>query len=175
MDAQTSVIDRGIEALDKYIDATRQSARMLFRYLAFATAGMLVGIFAVSLIPLSSFDGLGSERVSLFLVGFTALIFFIFAGTYRFHLNEISKAEHYKIGFLRIKASLEESSKGAVPPEVLLALTQDTFKFNSSTPTFLQGKRVESPVPGHPGSDMTALIINRLFDQLEASRDKDKV
>ena len=84
---------------------------------------------------------------------------------YRYHLKEISKIEKYYFGFLRIRIAGNNSETGN-DDLVKSSLTYDAF----SNPT--SNKKVESPIQGHPASDLYANIINKLLDKFELKTKK---
>lgn len=103
---------------------------------------------------------------ALFLVVFGVLM-----ALYRFHLSEISRAQQYRIGLLRIRIAANNFDKEGFGSEVRQALTQRAFQYSTG-----KEKKVESPLPGHPGSDIATLLINKLMDKIDIqakSKDKD--
>lgn len=90
---------------------------------------------------------------------------------YRFFLKEISKQEHYLVGFHRIRIAGNNSTT-KYDDEVKIALTHNAFNYENSTSN-KKGKNVESPIPGHPTSDITTTLLNKIIDQLDfKSKDK---
>ena len=92
-----------------------------------------------------------------------AFVFGVLMSIYRFHLNEAAKAEHYRIGFIRIRIAAESDREG-YQTEVRGALTQDAFR----PPIMTRRKgQIESPLPGHPSSDLATVFLNKLIDTVE--------
>jgi len=85
---------------------------------------------------------------------------------YRFHLGEVSKAEHYKVGFLRVRIAANNTSEGFLS-EVRSALTDHAFVFQPTGGIFGRSKKVESPMPGHPTSDFSALVLEKILDAID--------
>jgi hypothetical protein len=55
--------------------------------------------------------------------------------------------------------------------EVREALTKTAFgveKSQASASLFPKKERVESPLPGHPSSDIVALILNKVLDNMDS-------
>jgi hypothetical protein len=95
--------------------------------------------------------------------GIFILIFGVLTSLYRFHLKEISKQEHYLLGFQRIRiAAVNSSTK--YDDEVKIALTRDAFYYDTFSS---KGKKVDSPIQGHPTSDIATDLINKFFDKIE--------
>ena len=95
------------------------------------------------------------------------LIFGVLMAIYRFHLSEISKAQHYKFGLLRIRIAANNHGDEGFGSEVRGALTLGAF-----APPIEKGKKIENPLPGHPGSDATSLLLNKLLDNFEIKSSK---
>ncbi len=116
-------------------------------------------------------QGTGSDRYRYIVLALSVLVFGVFMSIYRFHLNEIAKAEHYKLGFLRIRIAANNTSKG-FSSEVRQALTQTAFDYARQPIGMGASKKIESPLPGYPSSDLAALILNKVFDQIEVKATK---
>jgi hypothetical protein len=91
----------------------------------------------------------------------------VFTGLYRFHLREVTKNEQYKLGLLRIRVAANSASLPGFDGEVRTALTSGAFDLPREPATFLARGRIESPVPGHPSSDIATLLLNRLLEEVE--------
>lgn len=110
------------------------------------------------------------------LLGFFAIIIIVFSvimSIYRFHLNEISKAEHYKIGFMRIRIAAS-NSKPQYQSEVRTALTERAFAYEAPSHGLFKNKHIESPLPGHPTTDISAHLLDKLLDKFELVESKKK-
>ena len=113
---------------------------------------------------------------SAVLFGFFAIfviVFSVFTAIYRFHLNEISKAEHYKLGFMRIRIA-GANTKPAYQSEVRKALTEHAFAYEKPSHGLFKNKHVESPLPGHPTADITTHLLDKLLDKFELVERKPK-
>ncbi len=95
------------------------------------------------------------------------IIFGVLTSFYRYHLKEISKLEQYYFGFLRIRIAGNNSLTG-YDDLVKDSLTRDAFTFESPS------KKITSPVPGHPGSDILTNFLNKLLDKFELTPKKHK-
>jgi len=104
------------------------------------------------------------------------LVFGVLIGLYRFHFNEIIKAENNKIGFIRIGIAADNTNVG-FQSEVRRSLTENAF--NSSAINHKKNKQVESPLPGYLGSDLGVMMLNKIFDEFElkkiSSEEEEKV
>lgn len=108
-----------------------------------------------------------SKELMLGFVGLSVLIFSVFTGMYRFHQKEIAKNEHHKLGFTRIRIAANNADREGFKDEVRTALTLNAFSVPADSLFGNKEKTVESPVPGHPTSDLAAGIVNKLLEQVE--------
>lgn len=109
---------------------------------------------------------------SYILYGIFILVFGVLTSFYRFFLKEISKQEHYLVGFYRIRIAGQNSTT-KYDDEVKIALTHNAFNYESLTGN-KNNKNVESPIPGHPTSDITTILLNKILNQLDfKTKDKD--
>jgi hypothetical protein len=90
------------------------------------------------------------------------VVFGVMMAIYRFHLNEISRSEQLKVGFMRIRIAANNFENKGFSTEVRMALTDNAFTFQTG-----KEKKVESPLPGHPSSDLGALLVNKLLDSVD--------
>lgn len=172
---KASSIDQAISTCDSYIQEHRHSANRLLMLLASISISLVMGLIVV-FIPLSNIlppSNISISEPSLFfnsiifaLLAIFAVVFGVLMSVYRFHLNEISKAEHYKIGFMRIRIAAHNNSPG-YQSEVRGALTEYVFSFQAGSTGLFKGKNVESPLPGHPTSDVAAMVLDKLLDKFE--------
>jgi len=98
------------------------------------------------------------------------VVFGVLMAVYRFHLNEIARSEHYKMGFMRIRVAANNYEKGGYNSEVRESLTTNAFSYQASSVFSNKDKKVDSPLPGHPTSDLTAVILNKLLDGMEIKK-----
>lgn len=94
------------------------------------------------------------------------IVFSVLISIYRFHLNEISKAEHYKLGFMRIRIAASNSGT-EYQTEVRKALTDSAFAYEKPAHGLFKNKHVESPLPGHPTSDVATHLLDKILDKFE--------
>jgi hypothetical protein len=94
------------------------------------------------------------------------LFFGVFTSFYRFHMKEISKQEHYLIGFQRIRIA-GVNSKTKYDDEVKIALTKNAFYYESDVKNLQTKKKLESPIQGHPASDLSTVLINKMLDKFD--------
>ncbi|AUP77447.1 hypothetical protein [Flavivirga eckloniae] len=104
--------------------------------------------------------------------GFVMMVFGVLMSIYRFHLKETAKYEHLHIGFLRIRVAGNNTETG-YQTEVRKSLTENAFLFDTNNTFLGTNKKVKNPLPGHPTSDISTLIINKLLDNIEFQK-KDK-
>jgi hypothetical protein len=109
--------------------------------------------------------GVLSPNILLGMVATIALIVGVFTSLYRFHLREITKNEQYKIGFLRVRIAANNNDRLGFQTEVRKALADGAFDFLDGA--FSRTRKIESPLPGHPTSDIVTNIVNRIFEEIE--------
>lgn len=136
----------------------------------------LMSTYAVLLIALygaffAFFTGFGRQvsatadtKVIISLILSAISLVGIFIAHYRFHVRESAKMDDYRIAFLRIRVAGRNYQKGW-GSEVRNALTEDAFKINANENK--KSKKIDSPIPGHPGSDISALVIDKLLKIIE--------
>lgn len=113
----------------------------------------------------ASFGGGGSTPNTTILYVFVAVfvvVFGVMMAIYRFHLSEISRSEQLKVGFMRIRIAANNYQNEGFSTEVRTALTADAFTYQTG-----KDKKIESPLPGHPSSDVGTLLVNKLIDNVE--------
>lgn len=168
-------IDQAISTCDNYIKEHRTASRNLL-FLLILLLGTLYSSITYWLIDGANYHpsaggivastNTETQTVIYAVVVIFTIIFGVVMSLYRFHLNEISKAEHYKIGFIRIRIAANNNSPG-FQSEVRQTLTEQVFSFQPASSGFFKSKNVESPLPGHPTSDIATLIIDKLLDKFE--------
>ncbi|MBR9856763.1 MAG: hypothetical protein GYB38_03555 [Gammaproteobacteria bacterium] len=179
MPEEKNSIDASIEALDAYIEKNKDEGRRIFSYLRMFSITILMVILMLYILPLYMTaaipdSALASAKIpDVVLYGLFAIFVVVFGvvmAIYRFHLNEISRTEHYKIGFMRIRVAANNFDKEGFNSEVRLSLTADAFSYQPSSVFSGKEKKVESPLPGHPTSDLSAVLLNKLLDGLEVKK-----
>jgi hypothetical protein len=113
--------------------------------------------------PLSNTD-----YINLLIYAFVLIITGIILSIYRFHLKEISKYEHYLIGFHRIRIA-GNNSTSKYDDEVKMSLTRNAFELSNE-----KKEKINNPLPGHPTTEITTYLLNKIFDKLEISKKDDK-
>ncbi|MEO9383059.1 hypothetical protein [Chromobacterium phragmitis] len=94
------------------------------------------------------------------------LTFSVLMAIYRLHVGEASRLQHYKVGFMRIRIAGSNPSSG-YQSEVRTALTNGAFDFLGNTE---KKRKIESPVPGHPGADLAVAVANKVLDGLASAK-----
>jgi hypothetical protein len=90
----------------------------------------------------------------------------VFVGLYRTHLREINRNEVFLFALLRIQAAAS-AGDAAIDPDVKACLLKDPFEVPREPSILRREKNIESPLPGHPTSDLSAMLVNKLLDQVE--------
>jgi hypothetical protein len=91
----------------------------------------------------------------------------VFTAMYRLHLREIAKNEQYKLGFRRIRVAANNAALPGFQSEVRTALTNHAFDSDQEPGWFAKRNKIESPLPGHPTTDIATAILNRLLESAE--------
>ena len=95
-------------------------------------------------------------------IGVFIVVFGVMMAIYRFHLTEISRAHQYRFGLLRIRIAANNYDIPGFDTEVRQSLTHDAFQFSTG-----KEKKIESPLPGHPSSDLVTIFLNKFFDSFK--------
>lgn len=99
-------------------------------------------------------------------VALTVMVFGVFMALHRYHLNEVAKYEHYKLAFSRL--NIARGFGEEINSPIITSLTTDAFNFTTSS----SKNRVSSPLPGHPTSDLSAVVLNKLLEKVEFTSGK---
>ena len=167
--------ERAIQACGEMIDQHRKASISTLSSL-FIVALILLGLLLafgsalfrpfIGLSESTAVSTLFPNTVIFTLLAIFVIVFSVFMSIYRFHLNEVSKAEHFKLGFMRIRIAAFNSKPG-YQSEVRKALTEHAFAYEVPPAGLFKSKRIESPLPGHPASDLSAHLIDKLLDKFE--------
>ena len=166
------LIDHAITWLNGAIDINREQSRLHVRYAAYA---VVVGIFGFSsslfyadfAYPTRSDIPDQLEDMPFIILSVSGVVSIFFLSLYRRSLVIIERYEHQILGLSRVRIAANNYDNDGFKSEVRLALTEGAF----DSPIAKKG-RVESPLPGHPGSDLTAEMVNRLLDIVESNAKK---
>ena len=105
---------------------------------------------------------LRDKSILVFSFAIFTLVFGVLMAIYRHHLIEISKCQYFRIAFMRIEAATDDILNGEDKSVLKSSLADRAFDYRSGKET-----KIEGPLPGHPTSDATTAIINRLLELLE--------
>ncbi len=161
-------IDSSIEALDNYIVENRISGKRILAILTFSSIAILA-MFILVYGSLGQYFAIPENFVYGLFAAFV-MVFGVLMAVYRFHLNEIARSEHYKIGFMRIRVAANNYKVEGFGSEVRDSLTNKAFTYNPSSVFKSKEKKVDSPLPGHPTSDLSTIVLNKLLESLEFKR-----
>jgi hypothetical protein len=179
-DDESNSIDTSIVALEAYVNKNQESASKLLTYLMTFSISVLMIIMMLYIFPsafqvikdtdLASNSFKAPESVLYGLFAIFVVVFGVLMAVYRFHLNEIARTEHYKMGFMRIRVAAKNHSYPGFNSEVRVSLTNEAFTYNPSSVFSSKDKKVDSPLPGHPTSDLSAVLINKLLDGIDIKK-----
>jgi hypothetical protein len=102
--------------------------------------------------------------------GVFVLLFGVFMSLYRGEMKEIAKLESLKFAFLRVRIAGNNYKEPGFKSEVREALTKTAFEFEKpqAGSIFQRKGKIESPLPGHPTSDLVTLILNKVLENMGA-------
>ena len=112
-----------------------------------------------------------SDTFAYLLFGFFVTVFAVLMSTHRFHLSESSRMNHIRLGFMRVRVA-GRNTKPGWQSEVRQALTAGAFPAADTLSGFGLSKakpQIESPLPGHPASDLSTQLLNKVLEKLEVS------
>lgn len=185
-------IDAAISSVDEQINQHQTYAQKIFRYviifgLLILAAGSFVYLLqyyggrnmlyeirrtmemgkldsgGLAMAITTALQELKTDATILFaFLGVFIVVFGVLMAIYRFHLSEISRAHQYRFGLLRIRIAANNFQEQGFGTEVRQALTQNAFLFSTG-----KEKKLDSPLPGHPASDLGSLFINKFMESLE--------
>lgn len=174
MSDETNSIDAAVLSLDNYVNRNQDSARRLFTYLMMFSISILTVLITIYLYPTltmqraaASADFRIPDTIMYGLFAIFVVVFGVLMAVYRFHLNEIARAEHYKIGFMRIRVAANNYETSGFQSDVRDSLTEDAFTYTPSSVFSSKDKKVDNPLPGHPTSDLSVVLLNKLLDRME--------
>ncbi|MGB0834109.1 MAG: hypothetical protein ACPGR2_06300 [Psychrobium sp.] len=173
-------IDTSIETIEAYVTKNQEEGHKVFSYLWKFSSVVLTIILTLYIFPLY-FSSISPDSaivnakipdtVLYGLFAIFVIVFGVMMAVYRFHLNEIARAEHYKMGFMRIRVAANNHEKDGFKTEVRESLTVGAFAYQP--PSVLSSnkeKKVESPLPGHPTSDLSAIVLNKFLEGMEIKK-----
>ena len=102
----------------------------------------------------------------LVIVSLTVVVISVFTAIYRTHVKETTKNEHYKLGFHRIRVAANNSTNEGFQDEVRTSLIEGAF-ITQNDSIFKKNDKIESPLPGHPTSDIATSIVNKLLERVD--------
>jgi hypothetical protein len=98
------------------------------------------------------------------------VIFTVMMSQYRFHAVEASRMAQYQLGFMRVLVAGRRAKYPGYQSEVRVALTQGAFDIATQQGLLSRREtRVESPVPGHAASDISARLLEKLIESVEVT------
>lgn len=163
-----------INSCDVMADNHTFSARRIFSFVTMLTLTLVFILLFAFLVP--TFTRTTNIKVSIpdavlyVSLSIYVLTFGVLMAIYRLHIGEASRLQHYKVGFMRVRVAGSNPSPG-YQSEVRAALTMGAFDFLASAEK--KGK-IESPVLGHPGSDLAAAVASKVLEGFDSVRKERK-
>lgn len=145
------------KSLELMKDHRRRADKML--YSIFTLFIVLILFLAL---PLTHYGAFPADKVIDYIMYGVCIVFIsIFTSLYKQHSLDASKAENIYFSFLRVRVAGKSCGYGT---EVRIALTDRVFEFTSPKESiFSKSKKIESPIPGHPVSDLSTKLVNEVF------------
>lgn len=171
-DDKALAIDEAIAQCDELAKHHNARATTLLVMVVFAFLfTLLLGFFFVFQNTVLRVEKPLSDTFAYLLFGSFVTVFAVLMATHRFHLSESSRMNHIRLGFMRVRVA-GRNTKLAWQSEVRQALTAGAFP-TADAPSGLNltkaKPQVESPLPGHPVSDLSTQILNKVLERLEVS------
>lgn len=163
------------EAISQCVDLAKyhnsRATNLLMMVVAAFLFTLLFGFFFVFQYTVLRVDKPLSENFAYLLFGTFVTVFAVLMSTHRFHLSESSRMSHIRLGFMRVRVA-GRNTKLAWQSEVRQALTAGAFPAADAPSGFGLSKskpKIESPLPGHPASDLSTQLLNKVLEKLEVS------
>ncbi|MGY6587295.1 MAG: hypothetical protein ACXIUB_03300 [Wenzhouxiangella sp.] len=129
----------------------RSQSHLMLSLMALSLGGAV--IFAGYINQFGEESSISTITISAFCV----VAFGVLMALHRYHLTEIAKYEHFKLAFARLNIARSYSDEAS--EHIISSLTADAFNVGGA-----QRGSVQSPLPGHPTSDLSALLLSKLLD-----------
>ncbi|WP_250461007.1 hypothetical protein [Microbulbifer litoralis] len=172
MKTELENIDGAISDSQKIAADHSTSASRILSVVMMLTVTLIMILVSAFLLPLLSIKSESTLNIpDAFLYVFLAiytLTFSILMAIYRLHINEKSKIEHFVVGFMRIRVAGSNNTPG-YQSEVRESLTDGAFQFPEKS---TKKDKIESPIPGHPGSDFSTAILNKIINSVDIKLSK---
>jgi len=169
MEEESKSIDVAVSGCEDLIKGHTEAANKIIRIITAITA-LLIAILGSDLFAkiIGKVEGVKLDVTYYYpFLGIYVLVFSVLMSIYRFHLNQGAKAEHQKIGFMRIRIAANNSSDG-FDSEVRQSLTEGAFDNPiESKGLFSKSEKIENPLQGHPTSDVSVAILNKILDKID--------
>ncbi|HXP50240.1 MAG TPA: hypothetical protein VN922_09815 [Bacteroidia bacterium] len=168
-----SAIDQALGTCHDIINVHRKENRTLLTIALTVGAGC-ASYFMYSLLRMRLNPSSGNIETQGYIVYiFGIVVISILTALYRFHLKEISRAQQNLIAFMRIRIAAS-SYKDGFATEVRKSLTENAFHSDITQTNSAKNKPIESPVPGHPASELSTLVVNKLLEILIQKEKKEQ-
>lgn len=173
-ESSTKTIDEAMAFCEKKATEQKQQAQIFLRFIYLAVIAFIAAVgWAFFSANGRSVSSTSQDTVILSLIAATIGFVGISITQYRYHINESSRMEFYFIAFLRIRVAARNIKEGW-KSDVRTALTNGAFNFIPTSKIQKQKGEIDSPIPGHPTSDISAAAVNKLISLLEKKGDKTK-
>jgi glucan phosphoethanolaminetransferase (alkaline phosphatase superfamily) len=160
-------IAEAVSSCDTMAESHTYSAKRILSIvfmLTFMLMAILITAFIIPTLNRISDNNINIPDAALYVfLAIYVLTFGVLMSIYRLHVGEASRLQHYKVGFMRIRVAGSNTSPG-YQSEVRTALTKHAFDFSSKSD---KKEDIESPIPGHPGSDLATAVANKVFKGIE--------
>ncbi|MCI5123277.1 MAG: hypothetical protein D3925_02060 [Candidatus Electrothrix sp. AR5] len=160
---ETSTISHALRICNGTIEYHRKQASRFLIYITISL--MLLGLFLFFIysglwgeISNNSFD---MQIIFISTIGFFSISFGVLVSLYRFHQTTALKEENNLTSFLMLDIAL--GTNPTIEEKVKKMIIDKSFLARIDT----KNKKTTSPLPGHPVSDGTTLLVNRLMDLIE--------
>jgi uncharacterized membrane protein len=171
-EATTKTIEEAMAFCEKKATEQKQQAQIFLRFIYLAVIAFISAIaWAFFTANGRAVSSTGQNTVIVSLIAATIGFVGISITQYRYHINEASRMEFYFIAFLRIRVAARNIKEGW-KSDVRTALTNGAFNFIPTSKIQKQKSEIDSPIPGHPTSDIATAAVNKLISLLEKKDEK---
>lgn len=171
-DDKVLAIDEAIQQCDALVKHHNGRATNLLIMVVIAFLfTLLLGFFFVFQNTVIRSEKPMGDIFAYLLFGSFVTVFAVLMATHRFHLAEASRMNHIRMGFMRVRVA-GRNSKPGWQGEVRQALTEGAFTNVDHLSGFSLGRNrssVESPLPGHPASDFSAQLFNKVLEKFDVT------
>jgi len=163
-----NTIDRALDDTKDNIKKYSRNATSVLLYIFLSIFSFLGFIILAITLPNRAELSIG-ETGQLIFYGIFILIFGVLTSFYRYNLKETSKHERFLLALHRIRIAANNKD---FSDDVIKSLTQNAFEEPAQGDSVFRRRKIESPIEGHPTSDVLTMVLNKLFERVDITPKK---